>query len=73
MDSSTGNFTLRHNGSDYNATANAADYKMQYLFYYGNASLWTKGSIKEHIIYDASKYNDRTGIESNINTYYSIY
>lgn len=73
MDSSTGNFNLRVNSVDSNQTANTANYTITDLFYYGNVSLWTKGSIKEVILYQSSQYDNRTNIEQNINQHYNIY
>lgn len=38
-----------------------------------NGSLYTDGTIQEVIYYSADKSTDRTDIEDNINTFYSIY
>ena len=35
--------------------------------------LHADGKMQEVIIYDSDQSSNRTGIESNINTYYSIY
>ena len=34
---------------------------------------WLNGNIQENILYAADKTSDRSGISSNINTYYAIY
>jgi hypothetical protein len=40
---------------------------------YGNGSLYFNGNIQECILYTSNQLSNRTGINSNINTYYSIY
>ena len=40
--------------------------------YHNNALNWS-GTIQEFVLYSADSTNNRTGIESNINTFYSIY
>jgi len=43
-------------------------------FGWGNSTSWpTTGSIQEHIWYTSTQSSNRTGIESNINSYYIIY
>ena len=39
----------------------------------GNVSLYLDGTIQEVILYGSDESSNRTGIESNINTYYTIY
>jgi len=39
----------------------------------GTASLFYNGIISEFVIYGSNESSNRTGIESNINTYYGIY
>jgi hypothetical protein len=39
----------------------------------GNVSLYLDGTIQEVILYGSDESSNRTGIESNINTHYSIY
>jgi hypothetical protein len=39
----------------------------------GGTGLYWDGQIQEIIYYDSDKLTDRTGIEDNINTFYSIY
>jgi len=40
--------------------------------YHNNALNWS-GTIQEFVLYSADSTNNRTGIESNINTFYNIY
>jgi hypothetical protein len=39
----------------------------------GTASLFYNGNMPEYIVYGSDQASNRTGIESNINTYYAIY
>ena len=39
----------------------------------GTASLFYNGNIPEFIVYGSNQASNRTGIETNINTYYAIY
>jgi hypothetical protein len=39
----------------------------------GTASLFYNGNIPEFVVYGSNQASNRTGIESNINTYYGIY
>jgi hypothetical protein len=39
----------------------------------GYAGYDWKGTVQEVVVYTANKYSDRSGIEYNINTYFSIY
>ena len=40
---------------------------------YDPLGLYLKGNMQEAIIYSTDKTSDKTGIEGNINTFYSIY
>jgi hypothetical protein len=43
-------------------------------FGWGNSTSWpTVGNIQEHIWFTSSQASNRTGIETNINSYYTIY
>jgi hypothetical protein len=40
---------------------------------YDPGGFYLKGNYQEAIIYSTDKVSDRTGIEGNINTFYTIY
>ena len=67
------NYIGTSNGTQDTQTSNSASYTIDRLFYYGNVSLWTKGSIKEVVIYDSDQSSNRKKIETDINNHYSIY
>lgn len=54
------------------ATVATTAFGLTELFQYGSNYNF-EGLVQELVLYDSSKKSDRSGIESNINTYYSIY
>ena len=45
----------------------------QFLGNYHTGSFYWDGTMQEFIVWGADQYSNRTNIESNINTFYSIY
>lgn len=54
------------------ATVATTTFGLTELFQYGSNYKY-EGLVQELVLYDSNKKSDRSGIESNINTYYSIY
>jgi len=50
---------------------NSVAVPINFIANYGTFSY--KGNVQEILIYSSDKSNDRSGISSDINTYYSIY
>jgi len=66
--------TLRRNGSEMNSspfTSNTTALGVTTLF--GQGSFSYSGKISEFIIYDSNQGSNMSGIETNINDFYSIY
>jgi hypothetical protein len=66
--------TLRRNGSEMNNspfTSNTTALSVRQIF--GNSSFLYSGKISEFIIYDSNQGSNISGIETNINDFYSIY
>jgi hypothetical protein len=54
------------------ATVATTTFGLTELFQYGSNYNY-EGLVQELVLYDSNKKSDRSGIESNINTFYSIY
>jgi len=65
------------NGSNnnYNNSVSSLNCNIQRISQYanGNSAYNYVGNIQEIVIYSTDKSSDRTGLETNINTYYTIY
>ena len=79
-------YSIMHNGTNSNAYINSATQIMSNSnlgtnafnglrigAVRGTASLFYNGNMPEYIVYGSDQASNRTGIESNINTYYAIY
>jgi hypothetical protein len=69
-------YLFANNNSIGNTTHNGITTSNQYLFLgggKGNSDLYLNGKLQEAILYSSDQSSNRTGIETNINDFYSIY
>ena len=62
---------FNNSNNSYNNSVNSVAVPINFIANYGTFSY--KGNVQEILIYSSDKSNDRSGISSDINTYYSIY
>ena len=65
-----------HNNSSVNTatiTTGAQQFKLSFGYFNGGTPQYTRQNLQECVIYQSDKSSSRTGISSNINSYYSIY
>jgi hypothetical protein len=65
-----------HNNSSVNTatiTTGAQSFRLSFGYFNGGTPQYTRQNLQECVIYQSDKSSSRTGISSNINTYYSIY